>query len=110
MFYPVKKQLVIAMGDNKQNRMGSVSASDVPQVVKSTKDLNAIKISTSRNSTFILTETNELYSTGAKYGSSHDDFTLMKMPKDQVPDKIFCGRKSKFVIDKEGTTFYCGES
>lgn len=32
------------------------------------------------------------------------------MPKDQVPDKIFCGRKCKFVIDKEGKTFYCGES
>jgi alpha-tubulin suppressor-like RCC1 family protein len=32
------------------------------------------------------------------------------MPKSEVPDKIFCGRKCKFVIDKEGKTFYCGES
>jgi len=34
----------------------------------------------------------------------------MKLPKDEVADKIFCGRRNKFVIGKSGKTFYCGES
>lgn len=67
-------------------------------------------MSTSRNSTLLLTEDGELYSTGEKYGSSHTDFTQVKLPKDEVPDKIFCGRKCKFVIAKSGKTFYMGES
>jgi uncharacterized CHY-type Zn-finger protein len=58
----------------------------------------------------ILTSENTIYYTGQKCGASVDDFTLMKMPKKEVPDKIFCGRTSKFVIDKEGMTFYCGQS
>ena len=28
----------------------------------------------------------------------------------EMPDKIFLGRTSKFVIYKEGKTFYCGQS
>jgi hypothetical protein len=71
VFYPVKKQIVISMGDNKRNRLTNQSSSDIPQVVKSTIKLNPVKIATSRNSTFMLTEKNELYSTGEKYGSSH---------------------------------------
>jgi hypothetical protein len=73
--------------------------------------LNAVKVSSSRNSTFIMTDENVLYSTGEKYGTSHEDFTLIKMPeKSELPDKIFCGRKCKFVIAKDGKTYYCGES
>jgi hypothetical protein len=58
-----------------------------------------------------MTDENILYSTGEKYGSCHDDFTIMKMPeKSELPEKIFCGRKCKFVISKDGKTYYCGES
>ena len=110
VFYPVKKQLVITMGENKRNRCGPGTAQDIPTAVKSTLNLNAVKISSSRNSTMILTSENTIYYTGQKCGASVDDFTLMKMPKKEVPDKIFCGRTSKFVIDKEGKTFYCGQS
>jgi alpha-tubulin suppressor-like RCC1 family protein len=98
------------MGVNKRNRMTNNSASDVPYFIKSTQDFNTVKVVCSRNSTFIMTETNELYQTGEKYGASHDNFTLMKMPKTEVPSKIFCGRKCKFVIDTVGKTFFSGES
>jgi alpha-tubulin suppressor-like RCC1 family protein len=30
--------------------------------------------------------------------------------KAELPDKIFCGRKCKFVIAKDGKTYYMGES
>ena len=79
------------MGVNKRNRMTNNSASDVPYFIKSTQDFNTVKVVCSRNSTFIMTETNELYQTGEKYGASHDNFTLMKMPKTEVPSKIFRG-------------------
>lgn len=68
VFYPVKKQVVISMGDNKRNRMTNQSSADIPQIIKSTQSLVPVKIATSRNSTFMLTESNELYSTGEKYG------------------------------------------
>jgi hypothetical protein len=58
----------------------------------------------------ILTEAGDLYSTGSKYNQTHEDFTLIKHPKNETPEKIFCGRKCKFIITKSGKTFFLGES
>jgi hypothetical protein len=32
------------------------------------------------------------------------------MPKNEVPKKIFCGMRQKFVIAESGKVFYAGES
>lgn len=52
------------MGVNKRSRMGKCKEDKIPTIVTSTTDLNPVQISTSRNSTLILTEAGDLYSTG----------------------------------------------
>lgn len=110
VFYPIRKQCVVGMGENKRNRMTKQTQPEPIYTIESTLEFNPVKISCSRNSTFLLAEGGLLYSTGDKYGHHHEEFTLMKMPeKTQPPQKVFCGRKCKFVITEDGKTYFMGE-
>lgn len=68
-----------------------------------------VKVATSSFSTFLLAQDGDLYSTGEKWGASHSEFTKISMPKDEVPNKIYCGKRCKFVIAESGKVFYAGE-
>jgi len=41
----------------------------------------------------MLTTDKSIYTTGSKWGNDHNEFTLMELPKDEVPSKIFNGSK-----------------
>ena len=81
---------------------------DVPKIVP--MEMVPVKVSTSSFSTFVLTQDGDLYSTGEKWGVSHSEFTKVPMPKNEVPKKLFCGQRQKFVIAESGKVFYAGES
>lgn len=62
-----------------------------------------------RFSTFVLTESRELYAAG---GCRSDPCKLTRFTKinlaDEIPDKIYEGRRCRFVIAKSGKTFFSG--
>jgi len=91
VFYPLKKQLLLAMGENKHYRFSNITVTDVPKEVP--MEMVPVKIATSKNSTFILTKDGDLYSTGEKWGVNQSDCTKMTMPKNEVPNKLFCGSR-----------------
>lgn len=41
----------------------------------------------------MLTADKRIYTTGQNWGGEYDEFTLMELPKDEVPVKIFNGSK-----------------
>jgi len=57
-----------------------------------------------------LSEKGEIFSSGEKWGANHDKFTLITLPKNEIPKKVFCGPRQRFFIAESGKTFYAGES
>ena len=109
-FYPVKRQMIVAMGEEKRHRTGMSGQLETPQLVMDTKDLKTMAIASGKNSSMILTANETLYTTGEKWGSDHSEFKLMELAKDEVPKKIFIGSKQQFVLAKSGKCFFVGMS
>lgn len=113
LFYPIIKQSLVAFGDNRRNRMGEMGDENFPTVCPET--LNKIRspviqVKCNRFSSFVMTESRELYATGGcyNYPGRTEKFTKVDLPG-EIPERIFEGRRSRFVITKSGKTFFCGQ-
>jgi len=64
LFYPVKRQMAVAMGENKFNRTGLPKESEQPQLVMDTKDLAPKRIFAHKFSSLMIDKDDELWTTG----------------------------------------------
>ena len=63
--------------------MSNITITDVPKVLP--LEVVPVQISISKNSTFVLTKDDELYSVGEKWGSTQSEFTKMALPNNEIP-------------------------
>ena len=113
LFYPVEKQTLVQFGDNRRCRMGETGDSSLPTACSEfSKKIKSkpIQIECNRFSSFVLTDSRELYATGGCYNIQNrtNEFTRVEFPPSEVPAKIFEGRRSRWVITNSGKTYFSG--
>ena len=116
MFYPVKRQIIVGMGDNKGGRMGKQELKDLSVPGDRTLKKEPVLVAASRFHSMYLTKNGQLWGAGRKDTDNEiSDYEKLTLPKnkdkvEEEVDKIFCGRASKWFIAKSGKTFFKGVS
>lgn len=109
MFYPIRKQISIGMGEKKFNRLGESKESDLPWLISETKDLAPKRVLSHKFSSLVVDKNDQIWTTGQKYGTDHEKYTKIEI-KDQKIKDIFLGHKTRFVITESGKCFMQGSS
>ena len=93
------------MGETGDSQLPTCS-SEFSKKIKS----QPIQVQCNRFSTFVLTDSRELYATGGCYNIQNrcNEFTRIEFPPGEVPERIFEGRRSRWVITNSGKTYFSG--
>ena len=110
LFYPVKRQMSVAMGEHKFNRTGLDKEYEQPQLAMETKEIAPKRIFAHKFSSLLVDKDDELWSTGDRYGASHSRFEKIKLDKDEKVKEVFIGHKTRFVLTQTDKVFMQGQS